>query len=111
MDKLHMFSQITEEMYNLYERKNKDYGDSFAQTFDKYGPMATCLRIEDKMSRFHQLAVNGSEQEVLDESVEDSLIDAANYAIMTVIELRRKRQESAQAYKGRCEAIDMFLKD
>ena len=43
------------------------------------------IRLEDKLSRLKTLIK--SENKV-DESIEDTLMDLANYAIMTLIELR-----------------------
>ena len=40
----------------------------------------------DKLARFKSLTKSGV-QEVKDESIRDTLIDLANYAIMTVLEL------------------------
>ena len=31
------FEKITTEMYNLYEIKNKNYGNSFSKQFEEYG--------------------------------------------------------------------------
>ena len=44
------------------------------------------IRLGDKFSRFKTLS-RGSEQKVNDESIRDTLIDLANYAIMTVVEM------------------------
>ncbi|WP_129596014.1 nucleotide modification associated domain-containing protein [Anaerophilus nitritogenes] len=85
MSKLDKFSNITKEMYELYERKNKDYGDSFGKTFKEYGLVMAAIRIEDKLQRFKKLIK--SEAEVKDESIRDTLIDLANYSAMTIIEL------------------------
>lgn len=86
----HPFQQLTESMFELYKRKNKDYGDSFSKGFSEYGMIMPCIRLEDKFMRFKQLVRSG-EQEVKDEKIEDTLIDMANYAIMTLIELKKKK--------------------
>ena len=64
--------------------KNADYGDSFAKVRAKY-PEAILIRLEDKMSRLEQLMQHGNRQ-VKDESVEDTLMDLANYCIMELVE-------------------------
>ena len=46
-----------------------------------------CLRVEDKLNRLKEL-VKGSQQMVNDESIEDTLMDLANYSIMALIEMR-----------------------
>jgi hypothetical protein len=44
------------------------------------------IRLNDKLRRFCTLSRNGGQQ-VKDESVRDTLLDLANYAIMTVLEM------------------------
>lgn len=83
------FDHITEEMFELWQRKNKDYGDSFSKGFEEYGMVMPCIRLEDKLLRFKQLVKNGN-AEVKTESIEDTLIDLANYAVMTLMEIRKK---------------------
>ncbi|MGX7099573.1 nucleotide modification associated domain-containing protein [Globicatella sanguinis] len=78
------FRAITQQMAELYERKNKDYGDSFSNSLDEFGVIAGVVRLSDKMSRIKALTKNG-EQLVLDESVKDTLQDLANYSIMTMM--------------------------
>ena len=81
------FEGITQQMVSLYEKKNHDYGDSFGETFRKLGPISAITRITDKYNRLVSLATKG-EQQVNDEKLEDTLIDLANYAVMTIMELR-----------------------
>ena len=79
-------SDICKEINALYARKNHDYGDSFHQTFVEEGMAMARIRLGDKFSRFKTLS-RGGEQKVNDESIRDTLIDLANYAIMTVVEM------------------------
>lgn len=72
---------------NLYERKNRDYGDSFAEGMREYGMVMPIIRLEDKLRRAKSLVNNRSNAMVKDESIRDTLLDLANYAIMTVIEM------------------------
>lgn len=84
--KVKAHKEICEYLNNLYERKNHDYGDSFHQTFVEEGMAMARIRLGDKFSRFKTLTLKGSQQ-VQDESVRDTLLDLANYAIMTVMEM------------------------
>jgi hypothetical protein len=88
MEKTKIHQTICEELNKLYERKNHDYGDSFGKSYDEYGMAMPCIRLEDKLNRLKALTRN-SGQQVLDESIEDTLLDLANYAIMTVVERRK----------------------
>ena len=86
LSKVQRHAEICKEINNLYERKNHDYGDSFHQTFVEEGMAMARIRLGDKFSRFKTLS-RGGEQKVNDESIRDTLIDLANYAVMTVLEM------------------------
>lgn len=86
MDKQQEFKNITTKMSELYKAKNHDYGDAFGQTFAELGIISAITRISDKTNRLKSLATK--DQHVDDERIEDTLIDLANYAVMTLIELR-----------------------
>lgn len=86
LSKVQRHAEICKEINDLYERKNHDYGDSFHQTFVEEGMAMARIRLGDKFSRFKTLS-RGGEQKVNDESIRDTLIDLANYAIMTVLEM------------------------
>ena len=76
---------ICEKINKLYEAKNADYGDSFGKSYKEYGLTMPCIRLEDKLNRLKSL--NFSKSTKVNESIEDTLMDLANYAIMTLIEL------------------------
>jgi len=76
--------RICQELNDTYKAKNADYGDSFAMVRDLYPESAIMVRILDKVNRLRTL-LNGKQAEV-DESIEDSLKDLANYCIMELIE-------------------------
>lgn len=78
---------ICEKLNKLYEAKNADYGDSFGKSYKEYGLTMPCIRLEDKLNRLKSLNFSRSIK-VKDESIEDTLMDLANYAIMTLIELK-----------------------
>lgn len=87
------FKEITEEMLALYLLKNKNYGNSFSQQFSEYGLTSSCIRLEDKLRRIKTInkqLENREKTNTDDESIRDSLVDLANYAILTVIELDRE---------------------
>lgn len=88
-DNVKEFYKITQKMGEIYEKKNTDYGNSFSELFSEYGLTSSCIRLEDKLKRLKRLTKN--ENQVKDESIEDTLLDMANYAIMTVMELRKQK--------------------
>ena len=77
------FRFITEEMVTLYSKKNADYGDAFTQSLDEDGLLVSKIRLKDKLNRFAKLIENDAL--VNDESMRDTLIDMANYAVMTMM--------------------------
>lgn len=79
----HQFKDIVKGMIETYVRKNHDYGNSFDKSLDKFGLVASVVRIGDKMNRIESLVQK--EAMVQDESIKDTLLDMANYAIMTVM--------------------------
>lgn len=78
------------EMNELYDRKNRDYGDSFHKTFLEEGMAMARIRLSDKLERFKKLSRADEDARVKDESIRDTLIDLGNYAVMTVMELDRQ---------------------
>lgn len=85
IDKIQIHKEICERLNNIYKIKNADYGDSFAKVRNELGPTVILVRLSDKMERLKKLILKGDRQ-VKDESVEDSLIDLANYAILELVE-------------------------
>ena len=89
MTKYEKHIKICEELNEIYVNKNNDYGDSFGETFRKLGIISAVTRITDKTNRLQSLCIN--QQKVNDESIRDTLMDLANYAIMTIIELDEEK--------------------
>lgn len=77
------FMDITTDMAKTYAAKNHDYGNSFGESLDEFGLIASIVRINDKMNRIKSLIKKKAE--VKDESIQDTLLDMANYCIMTVM--------------------------
>lgn len=87
MDKVQRHKELCDGLNTLYATKNHDYGDSFHQTFVEEGMAMARIRLGDKFNRFKTLSRKSGEQLVKDESIRDTLLDLANYAIMTVLEM------------------------
>lgn len=90
-EKVIRHKKICDGLNALYARKNHDYGDSFHQTFVEEGLAMARIRLGDKFSRFKTLSrispTDSTQQLVTDESIRDTLLDLANYAIMTVLDI------------------------
>ena len=101
-DKIAIHEDLCREMHALYDRKNADYGDSFSQLRQRY-PNFVCMRIFDKLNRLETVMQPGYACRVKDETVEDTLMDIANYAIM---ELTERRAERLNRLAGTCRSFD-----
>lgn len=83
-------NNICGELHEMYRKKNHDYGDSFHKGYEEFGLTMAAIRISDKVNRFKTLIK--AKGQVNDESIRDTLIDTANYCIMTVMELDAESQ-------------------
>lgn len=81
-----LFNTLLDQIKDTHEKKNHDYGNSFAKSMDEFGMPAAATRLSDKLNRFKSLIK--SEAQIKDESIEDTLLDMAAYAIMTVEYIR-----------------------
>ena len=90
MTKYEKHLKVCEKLNEIYVNKNHDYGDSFGETFRKLGVVSAVTRITDKTNRLQSLCKK--EQKVNDESIRDTLMDLANYAIMTIIEIDEEQE-------------------
>ena len=87
---IHPFQEITNGLYETYCKKNRDYGNSFDQSLNKFGEIAALTRISDKYNRLCSLITNKG-QEVEDESIDDTILDMANYLIMWQMYRKNKK--------------------
>lgn len=86
MNNIELHEKILNDMHTLYIAKNHDYGNSVHDTYEKYGLTSFLVRLEDKLNRARTLSNN--QAQVIDEKIEDTLLDMANYAILAVMELK-----------------------
>ena len=84
------FLAITKTMAETFAKKNHDYGNRFEQSLDEEGLAAARIRMGDKWNRFKNLS-KGVDSQVNDESLIDTLLDLANYSIMTVMWLNKQK--------------------
>lgn len=72
--KSNKFRSIVNDMADLYEKKNSNYGDSFGQLFEELGPTAGLVPLWNKLHRATSL-IKGDKNNF--ESLEDTLKDLA----------------------------------
>ena len=85
------FKAITDEMFDTFKAKNHDYGSSFSNLFKECGMTYAYGHMAEKLERVKSLMKD--EAKVKGEGMKDSLLDLANYAILTVMELERKEEK------------------
>lgn len=79
--------------YDTFCRKNHDYGNSFEESLDQFGIIASLVRMQDKMLRLQSLTDESKMQQVGSESLLDTLEDLSNYAAMTACWLKGVQAE------------------
>ena len=89
MDRTQEHAKICNKLNQIYTQKNAAYGDSFGETYRKLGVISAVTRMTDKINRLQTLATH-QDIDKGDESMIDTCLDLANYAIMTVMELDNK---------------------
>lgn len=93
-NKVEIHKKLCLDLNDIYERKNHDYGDSFHDTWVEEGTAMARIRLSDKLNRFKTLTRNSEGGLLVDsESIEDTLLDLANYALMTVMEIRLEQDK------------------
>ena len=98
------YKQLQDRMLNTFIAKDSDYGDSFGKTFEKYGIVSALIRMSDKMNRLDNLASSNTMQ--VDESIEDTLLDLANYAMLTYLQIHKSDEEDTEAAPWETGEID-----
>lgn len=85
------FKKYTDKLAETLLEKNTAYGDSFSQSVDDYGLKVIGIRLSDKYNRIKHLVNAGSLKEN-DESLEDTLLDTAGYAILALKYLKEHKE-------------------
>lgn len=91
-----IFDKIVERKTRMLaetlKKKNSDYGSSAFDTAEKYGDVSFLIRMEDKMNRLRMLSKKGSSE--VNESLCDTLLDLAGYAILMNIFKSQKMEDN-----------------
>lgn len=78
---MNLYNSIVDNMKEVCNQKNKDYGTSVQDTYEKFGDLAYIIRLHDKWNRINSLMEKGK-AEVKDESIDDTILDMANYLLL-----------------------------
>ena len=86
-DRVSQMKIIQKEGLELFEKKNTDYGDAFAN----YGTIGVLVLMGDKIQRLQSITRNNISL-VNSESLRDTLIDLHNYAAMAIMLLDERNK-------------------
>ena len=84
------YEEVMESENGKFKKKNADYGNSFSETIQEFGYIPAVARINDKVKRMKNI-VKGQKMNIESESLRDALLDAANYCVLTIVELDNQK--------------------
>ena len=103
MNRPDQLKKVQIEAYELFCKKNQDYGDSFAT----YGTVGVIVRLGDKIQRLLSVSQKGVTM-VNTESLRDTLIDLHNYAAMGVMLMDESNEKVNIVVKNNETMNDIF---
>ena len=83
-----MYRSLLDKLFETYKAKNSDYGNAFAEMFDELGIDYAYGKLREKMNRIKTL--RNQPNMVENDGLEDALLDTAGYAILTLVELKKR---------------------
>lgn len=81
-DFMDIYKNIVNNIVDICVKKNKDYGQSVVDSYEKFGDISYLTRITDKYNRLVSLYSHQDKHEVADEKYEDTIKDLANYCLL-----------------------------
>jgi hypothetical protein len=106
MNDVQRFGRIQVEMCDTFKSKNADYGNSFSQLYQEFGDngiITAAVQISHKYHRFMNL-IKGTPAKV-NESLRDTLLDLANYCVLTVMELDKAKERKSASASASASAV------
>ena len=85
-----IYGSLLDKLFTTYKAKDADYGSSFAEMFDELGIDYAYGKLREKMNRIKVLRKQPNMVE--NEGLEDALLDTAGYAILTLVELKKRKR-------------------
>ena len=84
-----IYGSLLDKLFTTYKAKDADYGSAFAEMFDELGIDYAYGKLREKMNRIKVL--RSKPNMVENEGLEDALLDTAGYAILTLVELTKRK--------------------
>ena len=85
-----IYGSLLDKLFTTYKSKNADYGSAFSEMFDELGIDYAYGKLREKMNRIKVLRKQPNMVE--NEGLEDALLDTAGYAILTLVELKKRKK-------------------
>lgn len=85
-----IYGSLLDKLFTTYKSKNADYGSAFAEMFDELGIDYAYGKLREKINRIKVLRKQPNMVE--NEGLEDALLDTAGYAILTLVELKKRKK-------------------
>ena len=85
-----IYGSLLDKLFTTYKAKDADYGSAFAEMFDELGIDYAYGKLREKMNRIKVLRKQPNMVE--NEGLEDALLDTAGYAILTLVELKKRKR-------------------
>ena len=98
-----------DHQWNVFCKKNHDYGNSFEKSLDMFGLVAGIVRMNDKFERLVSLNDPNKDAQIASESLVDTLEDLSNYAAMAACWMKGKK--AADWKELRMKELDGNIED
>ena len=85
-----IYGSLLDKLFTTYKAKNHDYSNAFSEMFDELGIDYAYGKLREKMNRIKVLRKQPNMVE--NEGLEDALLDTAGYAILTLVELKKRKE-------------------
>lgn len=82
-----MYREIVDDMIDTYQRRIHDYGNTYIEGHRKI-PCYTAGKLYDKVSQLIALSRDGETDRVCNETIDNALLDLADYALREYVERR-----------------------
>ena len=84
-----IYGSLLDKLFTTYKAKDADYGSAFSEMFDELGIDYAYGKLREKINRIKVLRKQPNMVE--NEGLEDALLDTAGYAILTLVELKKRK--------------------
>ena len=85
-----IYGSLLDKLFTTYKAKNHDYSNAFSEMFDELGIDYAYGKLREKMNRIKVLRKQPNMVE--NEGLEDALLDTAGYAILTLVEIKKRKK-------------------